>query len=114
MCMSTRRVVATTKNVVTTNLDDNAGLTVASALMLDYVLTVAVSTASAMSNIGSALPFVAAHKVWFCVATILVVMALHLRGVRESGVAFAIPTYAFILGVSIMISWGVVPNLCVG
>lgn len=92
--------------VVTTNLGDNAGLTVASALMVDYVLTVAVSTASAMSNIGSAIPFVAANKVWFCVAAILVVMALNLRGIRESGVAFAIPTYAFIVGVSIMIGWG--------
>ena len=92
--------------VVTTNLGDNAGLTVASALMVDYVLTVAVSTASAMSNIGSAIPVVAQNKVWFCVAAILLVMALNLRGVRESGVAFAIPTYAFIFGVVIMVGWG--------
>jgi amino acid transporter len=92
--------------VVTTNLGDNAGLTVASALMVDYVLTVAVSTASAMSNIGSAIPIVAEHKVFFCVAAILVVTAMNLRGVRESGVAFAIPTYAFIFGVGIMIGWG--------
>jgi len=92
--------------VVTTNLGDTAGLVVASALMVDYVLTVAVSTASAMSNIGSALPVVAHHKVSFCVAAILLVMALNLRGVRESGVAFAVPTYAFIIGVLVMIGWG--------
>jgi amino acid transporter len=92
--------------VVTTNLGPNAGLTVAAALMVDYVLTVAVSTASAMSNIGSALPFVAEHKVLFCVSAILLVMALNLRGVRESGVAFAVPTYAFIVGVAIMLGWG--------
>ncbi|WP_428340323.1 APC family permease [Mycobacterium sp.] len=92
--------------VVTTNLGSNAGLTVASALMVDYVLTVAVSTASAMSNIGSAIPFVAAHKVLFCVGAILLVMALNLRGIRESGVAFAIPTYAFIVGVGLMLGWG--------
>jgi amino acid transporter len=92
--------------VVTTNLGANAGLTVASALMVDYVLTVAVSTASAMSNIGSAIPFVADHKVLFCVSAILLVMAMNLRGVRESGVAFAIPTYAFIVGVGIMLGWG--------
>jgi amino acid transporter len=73
---------------------------------VDYVLTVAVSTASAMSNIGSAIPFVANHKVLFCVSAILLVMALNLRGVRESGVAFAIPTYAFIVGVGIMLGWG--------
>lgn len=92
--------------VVTTNLGANAGLTVASALMVDYVLTVAVSTASAMSNIGSAIPFVADHKVLFSVTAILLVMAMNLRGVRESGVAFAIPTYAFIIGVGIMLAWG--------
>ena len=92
--------------VVTTNLGPNAGLTVASALMVDYVLTVAVSTASAISNIGSAIPFVASHKVLFCVSAILLVMAMNLRGVRESGVAFAVPTYAFIIGVGIMLGWG--------
>jgi amino acid transporter len=92
--------------VVTTNLGATAGLVVASALMVDYVLTVAVSTASAMSNIGSAVPFVADHKVLFCVSAILLVMAMNLRGVRESGVAFAIPTYAFIVGVGIMLVWG--------
>jgi amino acid transporter len=92
--------------VVTTNLGANAGLTVASALMVDYVLTVAVSTASAMSNIGSAIPFVATHKVLFCIAAVLLVMGLNLRGVRESGLAFAIPTYAFIVGVGIMLAWG--------
>ncbi|MGH3542581.1 MAG: APC family permease, partial [Mycobacterium sp.] len=92
--------------VVTTNLGANAGLTVASALMVDYVLTVAVSTASAMSNIGSAIPFVADHKVLFCVGAIVVVMAMNLRGVRESGVAFAIPTYAFIVGLAVMLGWG--------
>ncbi len=92
--------------VVTTNLGDTAGLVVASALMVDYVLTVAVSTASAMSNIGSALPVVAQNKVWFCVAAILLVTAMNLRGVRESGLAFAIPTYGFIVGIIGMIGWG--------
>lgn len=77
--------------MVTTNLGETAGLVVASALMVDYVLTVAVSTSSAMANIGSAVPTVANNKVWFCVGAILLVMALNLRGIRESGVAFAIP-----------------------
>ena len=92
--------------VVTTNLGDTAGLVVASALMVDYVLTVAVSIASAMSNIGSAIPFVYDHKVFFAVSAILLVMSLNLRGVRESGLAFAIPTYAFIVGVAAMLGWG--------
>lgn len=92
--------------VVTTNLGPTAGLTVASALLVDYVLTVAVSMASAMSNIGSAVPFVAEHKVLFAVTAIIVLMSINLRGIRESGTAFAIPTYAFIVGMLIMLGWG--------
>ncbi|AQT82880.1 DNA-binding protein [Mycolicibacterium litorale] len=92
--------------VVTTNLGPTAGLTVASALLVDYVLTVAVSMASAMSNIGSAFPFIAQHKVAFAVAAIVLLTAANLRGIRESGTAFAIPTYAFIVGMFIMLFWG--------
>ncbi len=92
--------------VVTTNLGGTAGLTVASALMVDYVLTVAVSMSSAMSNIGSAVPFIAQHKVWFAVVLILILASLNLRGIRESGTAFAIPTYAFMIGMFIMLGWG--------
>jgi amino acid transporter len=92
--------------VVTTNLGGTAGLTVASALLVDYVLTVAVSMASAMSNIGSAVPFIAQHKVLIAVAAILILASLNLRGIRESGTAFAIPTYAFMIGMYIMLAWG--------
>ena len=92
--------------VVTVNLGPTAGLTVASALLVDYVLTVAVSMSSAMSNIGSAIPFIAQHKVLFAVAAILILASLNLRGIRESGTAFAIPTYAFMIGMFIMICWG--------
>lgn len=92
--------------VVTTNLGHTTGLTVASALLVDYVLTVAVSMASAMSNIGSAVPFIAQHKVLFAVIAILVLASINLRGIRESGTAFAIPTYAFMVGMYIMLAWG--------
>jgi len=92
--------------VVTTNLGPTAGLTVASALLVDYVLTVAVSVAAAMSNIGSAIPFIAHHKVVFAVAAIVLLTAVNLRGIRESGTAFAIPTYAFIGGMFLMLGWG--------
>jgi amino acid transporter len=92
--------------VVTTNLGPTAGLTVASALLVDYVLTVAVSMASAMSNIGSAVPFIAQHKVLFAVAAILILASMNLRGIRESGTAFAVPTYAFMIGMYIMLLWG--------
>jgi amino acid transporter len=92
--------------VVTTNLGRTAGLTVASALLVDYVLTVAVSMSSAMSNIGSAVPFVAQHKVAFAVAAIVILTSANLRGIRESGTAFAVPTYAFMIGMYIMLAWG--------
>ena len=92
--------------VVTTNLGPTAGLTVASALLVDYVLTVAVSMSSAASNIGSAIPFVDEHKVWFAVLAIMLLASLNLRGIRESGTAFAIPTYAFMIGMFVMLFWG--------
>ncbi len=100
--------------VVTTNLGPTAGLTVASALLVDYVLTVAVSMSSAMSNIGSAVPFVAQHKVLFAVLAILLLMSINLRGIRESGIAFAIPTYAFIFGMVIMLGYGLFRTYVLG
>ncbi|MEU6581494.1 APC family permease [Nocardia sp. NPDC046763] len=92
--------------VATKNLGATAGLTVGSALLVDYVLTVAVSISSAASNIGSAVPFVATHKVLFAVSAIVILTAINLRGVRESGTAFAIPTYAFMIGMFVMLIWG--------
>jgi amino acid transporter len=94
--------------IANVNLGANAGLTVGSALLVDYVLTVAVSIASAAENIGSAFPFVHEHKVWFSVAAIAVLTAVNLRGIRESGAVLAIPTYAFIVGVGAMLIWGFV------
>ncbi|NKX78924.1 APC family permease [Gordonia amicalis] len=92
--------------VATVNLGPNAGLTVGSALLVDYVLTVAVSVTSAAENIGSAVPFVNEHKVWFCVGAIVILAAVNLRGIKESGAVLAIPTYAFIVGVLGMLIWG--------
>ncbi|MGC5258614.1 APC family permease [Gordonia sp. DT218] len=92
--------------VATVNLGPNAGLTVGSALLVDYVLTVAVSISSAAENIGSAIPFVSQHRVWFCVAAIVLMAAVNLRGIKESGSVLAIPTYAFIIGVLVMLIWG--------
>ncbi|MFW0797392.1 APC family permease [Gordonia sp. CPCC 205515] len=92
--------------VATVNLGPNAGLTVGSALLVDYVLTVAVSISSAAENIGSAIPFVSHHKVWFCVAAILLLAAVNMRGIKESGSILAIPTYAFIVSVLAMLIWG--------
>ncbi len=82
--------------VVSKNLGPNWGVFVASALLVDYVLTVAVSIASAVANLGSIFPFVELHNVWFAVGFIVVITLLNLRGVKESGAFFAIPSYVFI------------------
>lgn len=94
--------------VATTNLGRRAGLTVASALLVDYVLTVAVSITSGVENLGSAIPFVVEHKTLCAVVVIALLTVMNLRGVRESGKLFAIPTYCFVAGVFVMIIWGVV------
>lgn len=94
--------------VVTKNLGPKFGLLVASALLVDYILTVAVSTAAAMANIGSAIPLIGEHPVWSSVVVITLVAAVNLRGVRESGAAFAVPVYAFIFAIGAMIITGLV------
>jgi amino acid transporter len=100
--------------VATVNLGPQAGLTVASALLVDYTLTVAVSISSAAANIGAVLPVVAEHKVAFAVVATVLLTAVNLRGIRESGTAFAIPTYAFMVGIAIMIVWGLTRVLLLG
>ncbi len=92
--------------VATTNLGARAGLTVASALMVDYVLTVAVSVSSGVANITSAITSLQGHSEAIALAIVALIMVLNLRGVRESGTAFAIPTYAFIFGVAVLVTVG--------
>jgi amino acid transporter len=92
--------------VATVNLGRRFGLVVASALLVDYVLTVAVSVSAGVENLGSAVPYIADHRLGFAVGTVVVLTALNLRGVRESGAFFAIPSYAFILGIFALVLWG--------
>ncbi|MEU4204566.1 APC family permease [Streptomyces sp. NPDC045470] len=100
--------------VANTNLGPKAGLTVASALLVDYVLTVAVSISSGVENLGSAIPFVTEHKTLCAIVMIALLTVMNLRGVKESGKLFAIPTYIFVAGVFIMIIWGVVRGAIMG
>ena len=93
--------------VATVNLGQRAGITVAAALMVDYVLTVAVSVSSGVANIGAAIPWVNQRPVIVAVVLVLIITVLNLRGLRESGTAFAVPTYAFMLGVAVLIIVGV-------
>ena len=100
--------------VATVNLGRRAGLTVASALLVDYTLTVAVSISAAAANIGALVPYVADNKVPFAVGAIVLLTAVNLRGIRESGAAFAVPVYAFMIGIGAMIVWGLTRVLIFG
>ncbi len=92
--------------VVTTNLGPTAGLTVASALLVDYVLTVAVSVSSGIQNAKAVIPFFQGREGVIAAVVIVALMLMNMRGVRESGTAFAIPTYCFMAGVMIMVAVG--------
>ncbi|AZI57696.1 APC family permease [Nakamurella antarctica] len=94
--------------VATKNLGQRFGLLVGSALMVDYILTVAVSTAAGVANIGSAIRVVGDNPVAFSVGIIVLVTAANLRGLKEAGAAFAIPVYAFILSVFAMLITGLI------
>ncbi|GAB3992918.1 APC family permease [Nocardioides marmoraquaticus] len=85
--------------VATVNLGPKAGKTVASALLVDYILTVAVSISSASQYAGAAVPFIHDHQVLVASAFVVVLAAMNLRGVRESGGFFAVPTYAFMVAI---------------
>ena len=97
--------------VVSTNLGPSAGLVVAASLLVDYVMTVAVSVASGVDNIISAMPQLADFRVPLALAFVAILTAMNLRGTRESGNAFAAPTYLFIGGVLIMVGTGLVRYL---
>ena len=92
--------------VATVNLGPRAGLTVASALLVDYVLTVAVSISSAAQYAATALPDLRGHETTAALGMVVLLTAMNLRGVRESGTAFALPTYAFIIGIIGMALFG--------
>jgi amino acid transporter len=92
--------------VASRNLGRSAGLVVAAALMVDYVMTVAVSVAAGVDNIISAVPELNPYRVAVNIGFIVVLMAMNLRGVRESGRTFAVPTYLFIAGVLLMVALG--------
>jgi amino acid transporter len=92
--------------VATVNLGPNAGVTVASALLVDYVLTVAVSISSGVQNAASAIGFIQGHEATVATALVILLAGMNLRGVRESGTFFAIPTYGFMIAIIGMGAFG--------
>ncbi|WP_314717996.1 APC family permease [uncultured Actinomyces sp.] len=97
--------------VVSTNLGSHAGLLVASALLVDYVLTVAVSVSSGTSYLAAAVPSVAPYKVQVAVGVVTLLAVLNLRGSRESGGAFAVPTYLYMAAIGAMVVAGLLQEL---
>ena len=88
------------------NLGEYPALIAAAALLTDYILTVAVSIASGVAQLVSAFPNLYELRVPLAVIFILFIMLINLRGVKESGAAFAVPTYFFVFTIIVMISYG--------
>ncbi|MGW9627137.1 APC family permease [Microbacterium sp. NPDC055521] len=97
--------------VASTNLGEVPGVVVAAALLVDYVLTVAVSIASGVDNIISAVPQLNPLRVELAVGFVILIVIVNLRGVREAPTVFAIPTYVFIGSVVLMIATGLIRTL---
>lgn len=100
--------------VVKENLGERASLVAGAALMLDYILTVSVSIAAGVAAITSAFPALLPERVWFCLLAILIMTLINLRGVKESGLIFAIPTYFFVAFAFLMLITGFVKLLLYG
>src|SRR3954453_2076456 len=88
------------------NLGEDASLVAASSLLIDYVLTVAVSVVAGVAAITSAVPSLGPHAVGLSLAFVAVLTLANLRGVRESGRAFALPTYGFVAAIYVLLAVG--------
>ena len=96
------------------NLGESASLAAAAALLVDYVMTVAVSVTSGVVAVTSAIPALSRHAVGLSVGLIVVLMVANLRGTKESGRVFAVPTYAFVGLTLLMFVWAGVRAVTTG
>ncbi len=90
------------------NLGELPAQTAGAALLTDYILTVAVSISSGVAQLVSAYPALLPYRVWIAVGLVLFVMLVNLRGVKESGTAFALPTYFFLIMICITVGVGLI------
>jgi len=88
------------------NIGTLAGLTAGGALLIDYTLTVAVSVSAGVAAITSAVPGLFPYRVFLCIAAIVLITLGNLRGLRESGRLFALPSYLFVAGFALLIGAG--------
>src|SRR5205823_1438264 len=92
--------------VANDNLGPLAGLTAGAALLTDYILTVSVSTAAGVAAITSAFPALFDQRVAIMVAVVAFMTLMNLRGIRESGRAFAVPTYIYVFSILGLLGYG--------
>ncbi|MCU0463250.1 MAG: APC family permease [Anaerolineae bacterium] len=90
------------------NLGTGPGLVAAASLLIDYILTVAVSVSAGVAALTSAFPELAPNRVPIAIIIVAFITVMNLRGVKESGTFFSIPTYAFVVGIMTMIVWGLI------
>jgi amino acid transporter len=96
------------------NLGTFWGLLAASALLADYVLTAAVGISAGVGALISAVPRLEAHTMGLCLVTLLIITIVNLRGVKDAGTAFLLPTYVFVGTLLIMILGGIIKTLLSG
>ena len=96
--------------VARTNLAPIFGLIAAAALLIDYVMTVAVSTAAAIAQIQSVIPSAYDFRIEIAFVSIALITVANLRGLRESGNIFAVPTYLFVGLALAIVAIGLVPD----
>lgn len=96
------------------NLGTGWGLLAAAALLLDYVLVVAVGVSAGIGALVSALPVLQPYTMWLCLLTLGFITIVNLRGVKESGAAFMVPTYLFVLSLLAVLAIGIVRTLASG
>lgn len=89
------------------NLGQNAGLLAAAALMVDYMLNVAVGISAGVGALTSAVPALHAYTLPLCLVILAAITLVNLRGTKESGIALAVPTYLFIATLLFVLGWGV-------
>ena len=94
-------------SVAKRNLGRSSSLVAAAALLLDYILNVAVGISAGVGALESAFPALQAHRVAACLFILMAVMIVNLRGVRDSGLAWTVPTYTFVLSMAVVIGLGI-------
>ncbi len=93
------------------NLGEFPAQTAGAALLTDYILTVAVSVSSGVAQITSAFPLLYPYRVFIAVGMVMLIMLINLRGVKESGAVFAIPTYFFVVMMFVTVAIGILRYL---